>query len=409
MRNKVIIIFLIGVFISFAWAEEKAKEPPGKHHLFNFSIYYPLSINKSKNDSVNLNLSLVYGHVGRVNGIDLAAFGSVVEDDLRGIQLTGLVGVVGDSMKGIQASGLFSVAGDRSAGIQASGLFSVTGDDFRGIQASGLFSIVGDHFKGVQAAGLFSIVGENFKGIQGSGLFSIVGESFSGIQVGTINVAGETMRGLQAGVLNVVGENCRGMQVGALNFSDTISGLQVGVVNLGMFVKGAQIGIVNVSDRIDGIPFGLVNLSREHGKTRWVSWGSNITAVNTGLKMMVKNIYSIVSFGGINLEKDIHSSLSYGFHYGVHFPRRKTFFDVDLGYVNIDNEKYFKAVAGNIDHHLLEARGIFGIDISGNFSIFAGAGIGYMIDHYESFDSGKLHPVFFAGIELFNIQFLPER
>ena len=65
----------IGLFAFSGWAEEKKKESQGQHYPFNFSIYYPLSINKSKKDSVNLNFSLVYGHVGSVEGIDLAAFG----------------------------------------------------------------------------------------------------------------------------------------------------------------------------------------------------------------------------------------------------------------------------------------------------------------------------------------------
>lgn len=427
MKSKIIAVLLVMTFALFCWAEEeeKAKEPAPKHYPLNFSIYYPLSINKNKKDSVNLNLSLGYGHVGRVQGIDLSLIGSAVEDDLRGIQLCGIGGVVGNSMKGIQAAGLFSVSGDRSKGIQAAGLFSVTGDGFKGIQAAGLFSVVGDRFKGIQAAGLFSVVGDDFKGIQGSGLFSIVGERFTGIQAsglfnitgesskgiqaGTINIVGESLKGLQAGTINIVGESCRGAQFGTLNFSSTVSGLQAGVVNIGVHVKGAQVGVVNISDSIDGIPIGIVNLSRDNSRVRWITYGSSITAANTGFKMMVKNIYSIVSFGVGNLEKDISSSLSTGFHYGVHFPLKKSYFNVDAGYVNLDNKKFFKSKAGDVDQHLLELRACFGLDVSRSFSIFAGGGFGYMIDHYADFDSGESQPFFFAGIELFNFNFLPKK
>lgn len=441
MRAKMMVFFLIITFVTLCWSEDETttREPVPDHYFFNFSIYYPLSINKTKKDSVNLNLSLVYGHVGRVNGIDLAAICSVVEDDLRGIQLAGLGGIVGDSMKGIQVSGLFSIAGDRSAGIQTSGIFSITGNDFKGIQSSSIFNIVGDRFKGIQASGIFNIVGEKFTGLQASGLFNIVGDNFSGLQasgifnivgdkgnglqVGTINFVGEKFSGLQVGVLDFVGEEFngfqvgtlnfvgdmfRGVQIGTLNFSTNLSGLQVGVVNLGVSVKGVQLGVVNVSDKIEGIPVGLVNLSRA-GRIRWVTWGNNITPINTGFKMMVRNVYSILSIGVTNLEKDISSSLSYGFHYGVHFPFKKYFFDLDIGYVNIDNEKFFRSTAGDIDQHLLEARVMFGIDISRYFSIFAGGGIGYMVDHHENFESGTSHPIFFAGMELFNFNFLPVR
>lgn len=424
MKSKMLAVFLIITLVAICWAEEKTgkKGPPPKHYFFNFSIYYPLSINKSKKDSVNLNLSLVSGHVGKVTGIDLAVLSSAVEDDLRGIQLTGLGGVVGDSMRGIQASGLFSIAGDRSAGIQSSGLFSITGDNFKGIQSAGLFSIVGEGFKGIQAAGLFSIVGNDFRGLQAAGLFSIVGDSFYGIQAaglfniageksgglqaGAVNIVGENFKGIQAGVIDIVGGNFKGLQAGTLNVvGDMLRGVQVGVVNLGVSIKGVQLGVVNISEEITGVPIGLANLSKE-GRIRWVSWGSNVTPFNTGLKMMVNKVYSILSIGGVNLEKDISSSISYGFHYGVHFPLKKYFFDMDLGYVNIDNEKFFRSVSGDVDQHLLEGRAILGINISRHFSLFAGGGYGYMIDHYENFDTGKSLAVFFAGIELFNFNVL---
>jgi hypothetical protein len=410
MKLKLSAIFLIITFVVTGWAKEEAKaeQPAPKHYPVNFSIYYPLSLNKSKKDSVNLNFSLIYGHVGRVKGIDLAAVGSVIEDDLKGIQLSGLGGVVGNSMKGIQAAGLFSIAGDRSSGIQASGLFSVTGDDFKGIQGSGLFSIVGDRFTGIQDAGLFSIVGNDFKGVQLSGFFSIVGERFAGMQAaGLFSIIGESGKGFQIGTINIAGEEFKGVQAGVFNIvGERCLGVQLGVVNRSGLVKGSQVGVVNISDRIDGIPFGLVNLSKHNGRVRWITWGSSITAVNSGLKMMVKNIYSIFSVGGGNLEKDISASFTTGFHYGVHFPLKKSFFNVDAGYVNIDNEKYFKALAGDVDQHLLEVRASFGLDISPSFSIFAGGGYGYMIDHHEDFDTGESLPFFFAGIELFNFNFL---
>ena len=81
---------------------------------------------------------------------------------------------------------------------------------------------------------------------------------------------------------------------------------------------------------------------------------------------------------------------------------------MDFGYTNIDNKKFFRS-AGEIDQHLLAGRAIFGIDISRHMSIFAGGGIGYLVDHNESSGSGKSTALFFAGIELFNFNFLSEK
>ena len=78
-------------------------------------------------------------------------------------------------------------------------------------------------------------------------------------------------------------------------------------------------------------------------------------------------------------------------------------------HVNIDNEKFFKSKAGDTDQHLLELRACFGLDLSRSFSIFAGAGYGYMTDHGAGFDSGESLPFFFAGMELFNFNFIHDK
>ena len=126
-------------------------------------------------------------------------------------------------------------------------------------------------------------------------------------------------------------------------------------------------------------------------------------AVNIGAKFMVDKIYSIITVGGFNLYDDVSEAISYGFYYGVHFPVNKAFVDIDAGYSTIDNEDIFKSIVGTRDHHVLSLRGTVGLDISCKFSIFAGAGLGYLWDHGSDADfaDGKTKPLFFAGIEIF--------
>ena len=83
--KKAVIVGLIAIcsLALFAYSFDE-EERDSKHYFFNGSIYYPFSINQNKFDSANINLSLIYGHVGRVNGLDLSLFGSAVEDEVRG-------------------------------------------------------------------------------------------------------------------------------------------------------------------------------------------------------------------------------------------------------------------------------------------------------------------------------------
>ena len=407
---KRIVFFIVLTILSlhFGLAQEKPGEqsqktgPKSRHYFLNASIFYPLSINKTKNDTANINLSLFYGHIGGVEGVDLGGIVSVIKKELKGLQITGAAGIAGDYMSGIQVSGLFNIAGDELKGAQFAGIGNIAGEESRGIQAAGIFNITGDEFKGLQGSGIFNITGERFTGVQGSGIFNIVGEDFKGIQAGGIfNITGEKFKGLQAaGIFNIAGDYIKGLQAAIINITPDLQGIQLGIVNAAETVKGAQVGIINLSKKMQGVPVGVVNLSKD-GRIRMTTWGSSIAAVNTGVKFMVKNIYSILYIGGINLYKDIPGSISYGFQYGFHIPVNNLFVNIDLGYMKIDNKTWFKSVKGTPDHQVLKVRGMLGIDISKRFSIFAGTGLRYIWDHSEAFRQGNMKPLFFAGIELF--------
>lgn len=406
MKQRFIVLLLIlslmGV-VSAVFALEDEEDRSGKHYVVNFSLYYPISLNQSEYDSVNFNLSLAYGKVGSVRGLDISVGGSAINGDLVGIQLCGLMGVVGDTGRGMQISGLINVAGDSFYGIQGSGLINVVGDNFKGIQTSGLISVSGQEGFGLQMSGLASVAGETFKGIQTSGIFSVTGEEFKGIQAaGIFSVVGESCFGLQAsGVFNVTGDVLRGLQTAPFNVAAHSEGLQVGVVNVAGASNGVQIGVVNYTkEENTGVPFGLVNLAR-NGRIRGTLWGGNSVAATAGVKFEVNRFYSIISLGYGNLEDNIGGSLTYGFHYGAIFPVGNLSLGTDLGYRFRDNKRLFRHTDMDPDQFMLEGRVILDVPLTEGISLVLGAGGSYVFDTGKSIRSGKLKPQVIAGIEFF--------
>jgi len=113
MPSVVLISMLFLVPSAQAGQEAKPEQPAPRHRFLNLSLFYPVSLNRSKLDTANLSLSLLYGHLGSVRGLDLSLGAAAVEGSLEGIQLAGLIAAAGESMEGGQAAGLICAAGDR--------------------------------------------------------------------------------------------------------------------------------------------------------------------------------------------------------------------------------------------------------------------------------------------------------
>jgi len=409
LKKKILALFmtisLLGIAANIFAQEEdtETEEIKGKHYAVNLSLYYPISLNQTKNDSVNLNLGLLYSHVGYISGFDLSGLASVVSHRMEGVQLSGLFAVAGESGQGVQTAGLVCAAGDNFSGLQVSGLFNVAGTSLSGFQTAGLINVAGEHGRWFQAAGLANVAGETYSGIQAGGLFNVIGEQGSGFQAsGLFNVVGEDFTGFQAsGLFNVVGEDFTGFQLGPINVAVHSKGVQVGVVNLGEVSDGLQIGVVNYSKKENnGIPFGLVNLAR-NGFVRGIAWGGNAVATSAGVKFTVRNLYSIISLGLFNLNDKINESLTYGFHYGISFPVGDLDLNTDVGYRFRDNKSLFKHSHLTPDQHILEARLFMGIPLSPKLSLLLGGGLSRIFDSGKHWDSGRTSPLVIAGFEFF--------
>jgi hypothetical protein len=398
-----IIMFAFLIIQGQVFAQEDEEEEEGKKYAVNLSLWYPVSINKTKHDTVNLNLTLLYGRVGYVYGLDLSLIGSAITHDLEGLQLCGLAGVVGETGKGIQISLLSNIAGERFTGLQATGLVNIVGDHISGIQAAGLLNIAGESGSGIQASGLFNITGENHSGIQASGGFNICGNNFTGLQaVGLFNIVGESLEGVQAaGLFNIAGDTLRGLQMAPFNIAANSAGAQIGIVNVAGNTTGLQLGLVNYTkEENTGIPIGPVNIAR-NGRIRGIAWGGSHVAVTGGAKFQIDRLFSLLTLGVGNLNDNISESLTYGFHYGMTFPAGRLTLNPDIGYRYRDNKSLFKHTEEEPNQHMLEARLILGIPLSEKLSLMLGAGLTRIFDCGKHIDTGETSPLFIAGLEFF--------
>lgn len=408
-RTPLSVLFIFCFFSVFSLqilAQEKEKETihSPRHYVVNLSLWYPVSINKTKHDSVNINFTLLYGRVGTVRGLDLAIGASALEYGLKGFQLAGLLGVSGEYVSGAQVSGLMNICGEDLMGGQVGGLMNIIGSKGQGFQIAGGMNISGENLLGFQASGLFNIVGERFQGFQATGGFNIVGEDCTGYQgAGLFNIAGEDFTGLQtSGLFNIVGENLTGAQIGIFNIAPYFSdGVQIGIFNVSDKMRGFQLGLVNWNRETFGIPVGLINVSKKEGHIRWISWGSNISGINSGVKFEVDKIYSIVSLGFYNYYLRKGTALSYAGYYGFYLFQDTSSFSIDLGYMYVDNTKIFRSNPKEADQHVIITRALMSIAVSSRVSLIGGGGLSYIVDRHKSFDRGEVYPIFFFGVEAY--------
>ena len=406
MKRVAIVLIIMFTFLIIqgqVFAQEDEEDEEGKKYAVNLSLWYPVSINKTKHDTVNLNLTLLYGRVGYVYGLDLSLIGSAISHDLEGVQICGLAGVVGETGRGLQLSLLTNIVGESFNGIQATGLINIVGNHISGIQLAGLMNIAGESASAAQASSLFNITGENLEGIQLSAGFNITGNNLTGLQaVGLFNIVGENLEGVQAaGLFNVTGETLRGFQLAAFNIAAHSRGAQVGIVNVAGNTSSLQLGLVNYTkEENTGIPFGPVNIA-QNGRVRGIAWGGSHVAVTGGAKFQIDRLFSLLTLGVGNFNDNISESLTYGFHYGMTFPAGHLTLNPDIGYRYRDNKPLFKHTEEEPNQHMLEARLILGIPLSENLSLMLGAGLTRIFDSGNHIDTGDTSPLFVAGLEFF--------
>lgn len=394
--SRIALFIILSLLLSTSELFSQSKSYP-----LNLSLWYPISINQSDEDIAYINLPILYGRIGTVKGINLGLGVSSCKNDIHGLQINGLMSWVGGRFSGLSLTGGVNAHGNTVKGVEAAALANFVEGDIYGLQFVGAYNFVLGDLYGAQWSALINVTGGNAGYFQ-FGNANMVGETFTGLQVATIfNYIGDKVYGVQNAAVNIAGE-LHGLQLGGGNVVGDSKGVQAGIVNIAKVQEGVQIGVVNIAGKQVGVPIGIINIAG-NGDYNWITYLSNFSTFNTGIKMSANNFFSMVDIGGRHIDSDNKESGTLGCHWGYNFVLNNIItLSPDLGYVQIVEEKE-DLEPGN-EHKIqfaLQGRLIGEYSLTKFLKIIAGIGYSYHYDIYEydTFEKGKF--IFLGGISLF--------
>ena len=350
------------------------------------SLLYPISTNRDPQAATSVHLSVLYGRVGSVDGLGIHGIASLTGGDVQALQLTGVYSQIYGKAKGIHLTGGASyVMGDES-GIHVSGLANITGGKLRGLQWSGLINMAGKGMTGIQATTLLNLADGDARGFQLAGAGNAAG-SFDGWQV--------------APGFNYANGRIVGLQFGSVNMAVTSEGTQIGIANFTTVAHGLQMGAFNSATEQKGVPFGMVNLAK-NGDADWITYGSNLGAVNTGIYTSVRRFYSMLTVGWPDVQGDVSKTMILTWNYGYAIPAgRKTSVGLDLGFAHYIPEKVDDPNENDRLHFSLQARAMVERTFSPKAKGFIGGGVARISDEYRMDAPFETEPLVFGGIALY--------
>lgn len=354
-------------------AEETPEEtpPPPKapqvddgYHPLSASFFFPLATNYKRPDvRTNFNFELLYGRVGKLDGVQLGPGVGYASRSVDGVQFNALAqGTKGD-VHGVQLSAAGNVALGNLRGWQTTGGVNVVLGDARGVQIA----------TGINVA------------LKGS----------RGLQLATgVNVSGGPTQGVQLATgLNVATGLAEGVQISSgLNAAEEINGLQLGIFNLARRVRGAQIGIINIAEEVDGAAIGVLSITKT--SIHPVVWFGNLNYANVGVKFTMKYMYTTIALTLGSLES---SEVATGgtFALGAHLPiAGKVDLDLEGAYSNVSTKFAYKDTVDNDSAHV---RLVPGYVFAPRLRLFAGGGA--RIPAHFSVGSSAVRPEFIAGVQ----------
>ena len=393
--------FLLTLFISISFLLIISPTAYSQsYYPVNFSLWYPLSINQTEQDTSFVNVSLLFTKVGVVNGLSLNLGGTVIKNDMSGLQMNLGYTYVGGEFSGVNITGLVNVNDSTLRGIEFAGLVNLVFGDVYGGQAAFAYNFTLGEFWGVQFAGFFNVIGEKGVGLQ-IGNANMAGASFTGWQFATVfNFVGDEMKGVQTSFINI-SEIVKGVQLGLGNLTIISKGVQAGFINYAETQKGLQIGLINIAQEQKGVPVGVVNVATKNGDIEWINYVSNFSFFNTGVKLMANNFFTTFDIGINHIDSDT-SSATLGFHYGYDFLiGDKIKLSPDIGDAMIFDEKLQNQDSEMKYHAASQIRLIGQFEISSIFRFFAGIGYSNRSEVYDetTINEGKF--IYLLGVSLF--------
>jgi hypothetical protein len=358
------------------------------HQAVNLSFLYPLSTNRTPDVSSSFRLSLFYGRLHDIRGLDLNLGASLLSGDMRGVQLTGLYSQVGGDLKGLAvAVGPNYVMGDVE-GMEFSFFPNVVTGTMSGFQYSWMINLVQEEVSGAQLSAILNQAGGGGGFLQLSAVANAAGRDFEGVQLAAgFNYTNGSLTGVQTGLANAAVE-MHGLQVGMLNFTEVQHGLQVGALN--------------VNGESGGVPVGLINYSKEGGQADWVSYASSLSLANTGVRTIVNRFYSMFTVGVDDVDEGYADTAFLSWQYGYRIPLARAFdLGFDLGYTHIMPKKSDDVDVNDNLHFAIQARVLAELRFSRRFSVFAGGGLSDIFSAYSSSATSEIKPLAVAGISVF--------
>ena len=370
-----------------------------EYHAINLSAFYPVSIT-NENDSVGVNINLLYSRVAQVDYFNLGLGATFIEGKMNGVQLGVGLTYINSVFSGFSFTAGANIHNNDVNGLDASVLTNMILGNLNGGAISGVFNFVIGNVQGFQISPFFNIAGSSAKALQ-LGNANIVAKNFSGFQLAFVfNFAGLKMNGLQTAIANLAGKNY-GVQTGAVNVTHTQKGIQFGVFNKAVVSTGLQLGIINYSVKQKGIPVGLINIS-DDSKIRWLNYVSNFAVFISGIKLTSNKFYSIIEAGWNYQRTNNRESFTLGYRYGYDFELTPLLtISPDLGYIQIFDKSYRKYNDNNFLHQFaIQARCSVEYKINKFLRIFAGAGYSGSFILYQKNHVTGSKIIAFSGISI---------
>ncbi|MCU0661647.1 MAG: caspase family protein [Myxococcota bacterium] len=346
-----------------------------RHRPVSVGIVPGLTTDSAAESLVLNNFSLNFvGWADALRGFEIGYIGNVRKLDMSGVQAAMVFNFTRGDVLGIQASGWFNRAGASLIGLQGAALVNSVGGPSRGMQLAGLANMDRGSMTGAQfASGVNVAGGGQSRGFQLSGLLNLGGGSFEGAQISALASANRgQMRGLQlSAACNATAQTVTGAQISSVNFATELRGFQLGLVNVTKQMRGVQIGLVNIAaESANGPTIGLVNYAGD-GILAPSVWTSDLAAINIGLKMGSRAVYSLLGAGYNPFSRSPSFSLFGGI--GAHFDFHPAYLEVDYLLASVQKNMRWSFEEPLLTHTV---RIVFGLRVFEQMSLFAGPTMG---------------------------------
>ena len=357
------------------------------HSPVNLSFFHPISTSSNPEISTNFRLSLIYGDIGAIRGADINGLVGRVRRDMIGCQATGGYSHIGGRLWGVTVSGIATYVESEATGFQYSGFVNFNRAGFTGYQFASLFNYVEGDLVGAQTTGLFNLNDADVRYFQFSSIANAIAGEMTGAQI--------------AGGMNYVNQLMYGGQLALFNFAKELEGVQIGLGNIAGRATGAQVGFVNIAQHLDGIPVGVINYTDE-GEANWVTFGSSLAAVSTGIRTVHRGFYSILAGGVGDLKEGRNDTAFLSWHYGYAVPVSPAWnLGVDAGLVHIVPTPSDDPEVNTDLHGAVQWRLLAEYRISDKTRVFGGGGVSVVFSEYSSDASYETDPLIVLGVSLY--------